>query len=180
VAAAQRKYTDVTGKPPPAPAESPSAFTGTLDLEPAEAPTTPAPAARTEQRVRDAVRSLSTSGFDWVGISDLRAALGDLDQDEFARVLRDLQRNDPNVSLAPESNRKALTAADHDSAVQLGGEPQHLISIRAPRDTTTLDSVRADGVANATDEQLENARLDPLIDSNFYDEIRAEQRRRQK
>jgi hypothetical protein len=35
------------------------------------------------------------------------------------------------VHLVPEANRKALTVADHEAAVRIGGEENHLISIEA-------------------------------------------------
>jgi hypothetical protein len=33
------------------------------------------------------------------------------------------------VNLIPQSNRQALTAADRDSALRIGGEHKHLMSI---------------------------------------------------
>jgi hypothetical protein len=33
------------------------------------------------------------------------------------------------VHLAPDSNRKMLTEADHEAAVRIGGENNHLIAI---------------------------------------------------
>ncbi|WP_326945770.1 DNA-binding protein [Amycolatopsis sp. NBC_01307] len=193
VAAAEAKYTAVTGTPPPAP-NVVGTFAGQLPATPE--PTAPekpmpkpepqpskpepadAPSGSTEDRVRDAVAKLAAQG-EWVGIIDVRKALGDVDHDEVSRALKELARTNPNVHLVPEDNRKALTSEDHAAAVDYSGESQHLIAIEQPRDTSAKDRVQTAGVGNATDDDLAQVLRDPLTPSRTYDEIRAEQKRRE-
>ncbi|GAB3138245.1 hypothetical protein GCM10027258_15050 [Amycolatopsis stemonae] len=190
IAAAEAKYTAVTGTPPPPPNVA-GTFAGQLPTTPEptapekpmptpEEPKPSTPAGSIEDRIRDAVARLVTDpeAQSGAGIVDVRKALGDVDQDEVTRVLIDMARNDPNVHLLPEDNRKALRQEDHDTAVNYSGEPQHLIRIERPRDTSAKDRVQAAGVANASPDDLAAALRDPLIPSRTYDEIRAEQKRR--
>ncbi|WP_328645217.1 hypothetical protein OHS58_34090 [Amycolatopsis sp. NBC_00348] len=132
----------------------------------------------TEGRVRDAVVKLAKEEGEWVGLVDLRKALGDVDHDELTRVLRDMNRDDPNVHFVPEDNRKALTDEDHAAAVEIGGDAQHIMRIERPRDTSAKDRVQTAGVGNASPDDLAQALRDPLTPSRTYDEIRAEQKRR--
>lgn len=83
-----------------------------------------------EQRIRTAYGKLAKSPRAWVGLADLRPLLGDAPTDKVDAVLKELSRTG-QVHLVPESNRKALTAADHAAAVRIGGEDNHLISIEA-------------------------------------------------
>ncbi|UOZ09362.1 hypothetical protein [Amycolatopsis sp. WQ 127309] len=193
VAAAEAKYTAVTGTPPPAP-NVVGTFAGQLPATPE--PTAPgkpmpkpepqpskpepadAPSGSTEDRVRDAVAKLAAQG-EWVGIVDVRKALRDVDHDEVTRVLLDMNRNDPNVHMVPEDNRKALTDEDHAAAIEIGGDAQHAMRIERPRDTSAKDRVQAAGVGNASADDLAQALRDPLTPSRTYDEIRAEQKRRE-
>jgi hypothetical protein len=191
VAAAEAKYTAVTGTPPPDAGtfagELPTTPEPTAPEKPMPKPEEPKPskpeptnasAGSTEDRVRDAVAKLARAEGEWVGLADLREALGDVDHDEVTRVLRDMNRDDPNVHFVPEDNRKALTDEDHAAAVEIGGDDQHVMRIERPRDTSAKDRVQAAGVGNATDDDLAQALRDPLIPSRTYDEIRAEQKRR--
>ncbi|GAA3045890.1 hypothetical protein [Actinokineospora globicatena] len=82
-----------------------------------------------ERRVRSAYAKLVDAG-DWAGLAELRPMLGGVDRAAVDEVLKDLSRRRV-IDLAPESNRKALTAADHEAAVKVGGEDNHLISIGA-------------------------------------------------
>ncbi|WP_410640677.1 hypothetical protein [Amycolatopsis sp. lyj-346] len=136
-----------------------------------------APPRSTEARVRDAVSKLAAEGA-WVGLAELRRELGDVDHTEVTRVLRDMNRNDPNVHMVPEDNLKALRAEDHAAAVHIGGDDQHVMRIERPRDTSAKDRVQTAGVGNASADDLAQALRDPLIPSRTYDEIRAEQKRR--
>lgn len=83
-----------------------------------------------EQRIRTAYRTLAGDSHDWVGLVDLRPMLGGAATEEVDAVLKELSRAG-QVSLVPESNRKALTAADREAAIRIGGEDNHLISIEA-------------------------------------------------
>jgi hypothetical protein len=145
-------------------------------------PSTPEPAGTpsgpTEDRVRDAVAKLAAQG-EWVGIVNVRKALGDVDHDEVTRVLLEMNRNDPNVHMVPEDNRKALTDEDHAAAIEIGGDAQHVMRIERPRDTSAKNRVQTAGVGNASADDLAQALRDPLTPSRTYDEIRAEQKRRE-
>jgi hypothetical protein len=194
IAAAEAKYTAVTGTPPPKP-NAVGTFAGQLPTPPEQtAPEKPmpnpeepkpskpqptnAPTGSTEDRVRDAVAKLAKAEGEWVGLVDLRKALGDLDHDEVTRVLRDMNRTDPTVHFVPEDNRKALTDADHAAAIEIGGDAQHVMRIERPPDPSAKDRVQAAGVGNASADDLAQALRDPQTPTWTYDEIRAEQKRR--
>lgn len=83
-----------------------------------------------EQRIEAAYRKLAGSSQDWVALVDLRPLLGGAATKDVDAVLKELSRSG-RVSLVPESDRKALTAADHEAAIRIGGEDNHLISIEA-------------------------------------------------
>ncbi|MER6667670.1 hypothetical protein ABT256_24200 [Amycolatopsis japonica] len=84
-----------------------------------------------ESRIRIAYRKLSRSPRDWVALVELRPMLGEASAVDVDAVLKELSRSG-QAHLVPESNRKALTAADHAAAIRIGGEDNHLISIEAP------------------------------------------------
>ena len=86
--------------------------------------------ASVEERIRTAYRKLAGTSHDWVGLADLRPLLGGAARADVDAVLKELSRGG-RVTLVPESNRKALTAADHDAAIVIGGEANHLLSIEA-------------------------------------------------
>lgn len=79
-----------------------------------------------ETRIRTAYHQLNQVG--WVGLTDLRAALADLDQTEVDATLRDMSRARTAV-LAPGANQKALSQADRDAAVTIGVTRCHMVSI---------------------------------------------------
>ena len=83
-----------------------------------------------EQRIATAYRKLAGDSHDWVGLVDLRPMLGRIAAKEVDAVLDELS-SAGRISLVPESNRKALTLADHEAAVRIGGEEYHLIAIEA-------------------------------------------------
>ncbi|SFW11565.1 hypothetical protein [Amycolatopsis australiensis] len=140
----------------------------------------PAPGpVSTEQRIRDAVRQLAAEPGDFVRIAKVRELVGDdVDPDEVTRVLSDLARADPDVQLANAANAKALTDADRAGALKVGSEERHLIAIQPPCIDGAADHVRAIGVANASDQELEHGLYAPEARSQLIEEIRAEQSRR--
>lgn len=115
-------------------------------------------------------------------LADLRAAMpAHLSRSEVDDILRKLSR-DKAIDIVPDSNRKTLTDADHAAAINIGGEPNHLVSIQAPVDRSALQRVLKHGVSAASDEDLEHARHDDATSTNhpdLYDAISAERRRRQ-
>jgi hypothetical protein len=76
---------------------------------------------------------LATKQQDWVRLSELREKLGNPDKAEMDRILRDMTRTG-RVHLAPDSDRRALTDADHAAAYRIGSEDKHLIAIEPPDD----------------------------------------------
>ncbi|RSM58940.1 hypothetical protein DMH03_23865 [Amycolatopsis sp. WAC 01376] len=150
---------------------------GPEDTQPQPDPAA-APEPSIEDRIRAAVATLTANGNGWAGIVDIRNALADVDQTEVTQALRDMARDNPNIHLAPESNRKALTDDAHAAAVTVGGEQQHIIAIQPVQDPAALRRVQAAGLANATDKDLEAARVHHGTPSSIYDQIRAEQKRR--
>ncbi|MGW3958845.1 hypothetical protein ACWED2_03415 [Amycolatopsis sp. NPDC005003] len=82
-----------------------------------------------EERIRVAYRELVKEPRGWVGLVDLRPKLGAPAADVDA-VLKELSRAG-KIHLVPEDNRKALTAADHEAAIRIGGEDNHFVSFEA-------------------------------------------------
>ncbi|KDN17387.1 hypothetical protein [Amycolatopsis rifamycinica] len=93
------------------------------------APPSPVPVEDLETRIRVAYRELVTEPRGWVGLVDLRPKLG-APAAEVDALLKELSRAG-KIHLVPEDNRKALTAADHEAAIRIGGEDNHLLSIEA-------------------------------------------------
>lgn len=144
--------------------------------EPRAAPTEQAqpgggdPAA-TVDLVGLAYQELASGPRAFVRLVDLRAKLREKGADpELAeQVIRDLSRAGL-LHLAPDSNRKDLTEADHQAAIRTGGEDKHLLALepdalpppstkQAPatgthsdavtaRDTTTGQQAGAAGIAS--------------------------------
>ena len=79
-------------------------------------------------RVSAAYRALAGAPGDFVGLRDLRERLADIPRPALDGALTAMftaQR----VNLVPQDNQQALTAADRASALRLGGEYKHLMSI---------------------------------------------------
>jgi hypothetical protein len=87
------------------------------------------PPGNLEERIRIAYRELVREPRGWVGLVDLRPKLG-APATEVDALLKKLS-SAGKVHLVPEDNRKALTAADHEAAIRIGGEDNHLLSIEA-------------------------------------------------
>ncbi|MCV7281724.1 hypothetical protein H7J88_19020 [Mycolicibacterium flavescens] len=81
-----------------------------------------------DDRIRRAYVDLAPRPGGWVSLTTLRSAVPDADRADVDAALRTLYRQ-PGVSLIPEENQKVLTAADRDAAVDIGGQPKHLIAI---------------------------------------------------
>src|SRR5262249_1931304 len=85
-------------------------------------------AINVESRIRAAYKSLVKGSTGWVSLTKLRQLLGDTSKADIDAALRQMSRN-RQVNLVPDSNQKTLTNEDRDSAVQIGGEYKHLISM---------------------------------------------------
>ncbi|MGC7097577.1 hypothetical protein ACPZ19_23135 [Amycolatopsis lurida] len=84
-----------------------------------------------ERRIREAYRQLAGTSREWVGLIDLRPKLGEAPRKEVDAVLKELSRQG-RLHLIPEDNRKALTPADHEAAIRVGGDDNHLLKIEVP------------------------------------------------
>jgi hypothetical protein len=79
-------------------------------------------------RVEAGYRELAPASGEFVKLRELRDRLVDLprhDVDSALAVMFTSQR----INLIPQENQQALSAADRESALRIGGEDKHLISI---------------------------------------------------
>jgi hypothetical protein len=79
-------------------------------------------------RVTAAYRALTPRPGEFVRLRELRERLADVPRPALDGALTAMftaQR----VNLIPQSNQQALTAADRESALHIGGEHKHLVSI---------------------------------------------------
>ena len=82
----------------------------------------------TAARIEGGYRSLAAGAGEFVRLRELRLRLADVaraDLDSALVALFTAQR----INLIPQENQQALTDADHESALRIGGENKHLISI---------------------------------------------------
>lgn len=82
-----------------------------------------------DDRLLAAYDGLASRDGAWVGLAQLRATLPDVSRQDFDDAVLRLDLL-PHVSLIPEVNQKALTAADRAAAIHAGGDDKHLLSIR--------------------------------------------------
>ncbi|MEU9889434.1 hypothetical protein [Sphaerisporangium sp. NPDC051011] len=92
--------------------------------------TSPSEVSDLEVRIRVAYKELAKEPGAWVGIAAIRSSLSDVPRAEFDEALRLMNRSE-DVILAPESNKKELTAQDHDAAVNIGDQDKHILRIGA-------------------------------------------------
>jgi hypothetical protein len=79
-------------------------------------------------RVEDAYLALASRGQALVKLRELRGRLADVPRADLDATLTELYAA-RRVNLIPQSSQQALTAADREAAVRVGGEYKHLISI---------------------------------------------------
>jgi DNA-binding Lrp family transcriptional regulator len=79
--------------------------------------------------IRAAYRRLTNEPGKFVKLRELRTELSDVPRSEFDSSLEGMYRAQ-EVNLVPQSNQQALTKADRESAIRIGGEAKHMISIR--------------------------------------------------
>jgi hypothetical protein len=79
-------------------------------------------------RVENAYRTLAPGRGEFIKLRDVRERLADIPRPALDAALAAMFTA-RRVNLIPQSNRQALTAADRDSALRIGGEHKHLISI---------------------------------------------------
>jgi DNA-binding transcriptional ArsR family regulator len=81
-----------------------------------------------ETQIKRAYHKLAPKPGDWVHLAKLRPLLNGASKDEVDAVLKVLGRKQ-DVTLAPNPNRKVVTADDRAAAVLIGGDENHLIAI---------------------------------------------------
>jgi hypothetical protein len=83
-----------------------------------------------ESLIRAVYLDLSAKPQDWIRLARIRPRLNGADNREVDDVLLKMMKTG-TVHLAPDSNRKVLTDADHAAAVRIGSEDLHLMAIEA-------------------------------------------------
>lgn len=81
-----------------------------------------------DELITSAYFGLASEPGKFVKLRELRARLSDIPRGEVDSALERLYR-DQQVNLVPQANQQALTAADRESALGIGGEAKHMISI---------------------------------------------------
>ncbi|GAA5167494.1 MULTISPECIES: hypothetical protein [Amycolatopsis] len=81
-----------------------------------------------EHRIRAAYRKLTAAPGEWARLAELRPLLNGAPAKAVDEALQELSRSG-RAHLIPESDRKALTGEDHEAAVRLGGEDNHLLAL---------------------------------------------------
>jgi hypothetical protein len=79
-------------------------------------------------RVAAAYRALTPGQGEFIKLRELRERLADIPRPALDATLATLFTT-RRVNLIPQSNQQALTTADRESALRVGGEDKHLISI---------------------------------------------------
>ena len=79
--------------------------------------------------IRAAYLRLAGEPGKFVKLKELRTELSDVLRSELDSSLDGMYRAQ-QVNLVPQSNQQALTQADRESALRIGGEAKHMISIR--------------------------------------------------
>lgn len=83
--------------------------------------------AALESLIRAAYQELKKKPQDWVRLADLRPRLSGADRNDVDRVL--LVMTTDGLTLAPDSDRRAVTDADRAAAIRIGSEDKHLVAI---------------------------------------------------
>lgn len=97
-------------------------------IRPTAAASVPTPTGDLESLIRAVYHDLSVKPQDWVRLAKLRPKLNGAEKDEVDQTLLTMAKTGL-VHLAPDSNRKVLTDADHAAAIRIGSENKHLMAI---------------------------------------------------
>jgi hypothetical protein len=81
-----------------------------------------------ESLIRTVYLDLSVGPQDWIRLARIRPKLNGAGKSDVDDVLLKMMKTG-TVHLAPDSNRKVLTDADHEAAIRVGGEDKHLIAM---------------------------------------------------
>jgi hypothetical protein len=82
-----------------------------------------------EAAVIDAYRALAAEPGEFVKLRELREYLPTILRADFDSALERMYR-ERQVNLVPQANQQALTDADLESALRVGGEFKHMLSVR--------------------------------------------------
>ncbi|MFI7674290.1 hypothetical protein [Actinophytocola sp. NPDC049390] len=88
----------------------------------------PGPGSGLETHIRTAYRKLAAKPGDWVHLTKLRPLLNGAAKEDVDDVLKALGRKQ-EITLAPNPDRKGVTAEDRAAAVRIGGDENHMIAI---------------------------------------------------
>lgn len=80
-----------------------------------------------ERSAIDLLRQRKAAGDDFIGIEELRAAIGGSREEQDAELLR-LAR-ERKILFTPASNRKALTPERRAAALRVGNQDRELVSL---------------------------------------------------
>lgn len=84
--------------------------------------------AGTESLITASYDTLAPARGEFVGLRELRAGLPGAARPRVDRALKEMYAAQ-RVNLVPRSNQRALSDADREAAIRLGGEHKHMISI---------------------------------------------------
>jgi hypothetical protein len=79
-------------------------------------------------RIISAYDALADEPKAWVNLRRLRPFFADVPRDDLDQALRALLKEE-GVNIAPEPNRRLLTEADTEAALDVGGQEKHLLAI---------------------------------------------------
>lgn len=95
-----------------------------VSQEPVPAPQKP---ADVEARIMSAYHELAAEPADFVKLAGLRSRLADLPRADVDAALDRMYRSQ-RVNLIPQSSPRALSDADREAALRIGGQDKHLMS----------------------------------------------------
>lgn len=96
---------------------------------PADEAAPPRQGADVEKLVMEAYHDLAAGPGEFVRLRELRGRLSATARPDLDAALEEMYRAQ-RVNLVPQSNQRALTDADRQSALRVGGEFKHLLSAR--------------------------------------------------
>lgn len=81
----------------------------------------------TPEGIASAVREVNATPTEWVSLTDVRPKLGGTRAEQDAALIAAARAR--QIKIIPEENQKTLTEADRAAAVNIGGEPHHVLMI---------------------------------------------------
>jgi len=84
--------------------------------------------AVTDKKITTLYRRLADKQGDWVRLAELRPLLNGATRTDVDAVLKNMSKAG-QAHLAPDPDRKSLTAADREAAIRIGGEDNHLLVV---------------------------------------------------